>query len=253
MKIAALVTAAAFSFLSSTIAVGMPLSLEVNPNESNLNTTVQLLNGPPILSSVGTPTLSGSLNVLVGSQVPADYATVAVTGSNIALGTANMVINLGPTAGSLTFVLSGGQLAINTDSQPLSGDASSYSFDVAETSSFDLTAGTLSHVGSGILGGQFGTDSLNLVSEPLATSPIITGLGNLTAVHDVLTNEVFVTLTLPVNTTGEFTSGNVEGQFNLTGVIVATAVYAVPEPAGLALLALASVALIPAVCRARRK
>lgn len=251
MKTAVIATVTACCLLVSSVAVAMPLSLQVDSTESNLDIVIQLTDNFPIPSSVGLPELTGSVNITTGGLLPNEYGSVEVTGSNIAMNDSSMVIDLGAFGGSLSFSLSGAQLNATTDPQVLVGGPANFSFDLG-SANYILNAGTLSYVGAGTLGGSFGSDSLDLTLQPLATSLLTPTGGLLETVFDELTKQVFVTLTLPVESSGPFEFGNVEAQLSMTGVIVATGVYVVPEPTGLVLLGLAGLGLIPALRRHRK-
>ncbi len=255
-----------FAALSITLAAVLGFGIQ-NANAASVSPTLTLTTDSSLtvfVSTLGGATtgslvsqLSGTLDVTIDDQTPVS-STISVDDGEIDLSDDSLFLDLSLFGGVDAATIGLGVNAITSDTVALTNTSGGLN---PFTSTFDPGAGTglaatidegvLTYNGTGPLGGILGMGTFDFTTDNLSfTLGSVGQIGLLT--QNQTGNTVDVTVSVPVSFIDQIATDPVTIDITLTGAIVATGQYIIPEPSTLVLLGLAGLGLVPAWRRIRK-
>ncbi len=249
---AAFVAVAGFGLVAKAAPIGTTLTLTT---DSSLTVFVSTLGGAT--TGALTTAASGTADVTFDDAAPPS-STIEITDAEVDLADGSIFLDLSLFGGVEAALIGAGINTLTTDAAALTETAP---LGNPFTSTFDPGAGTgltasidegaLTYNGTGALGGILGMGTFDFATDPLSFS-----LGSVGQIGLVTQSQsgtlVDVTVSVPVSFSDQIATDPVTIDVVVSGQLILTGSYIIPEPSTLVLLGLAGLGLVPVWRRIRK-
>lgn len=248
---------------SDTSTNAAPVNLQLTLTTDSAGTFVLSFLGGVVTSSVPFD-FSGSIDVTIDDSLDADLINdstgIAITGANINIADVTVDVDasfLGGLIGEfigveINTLTSNGNIPLTTT---VPANPFEYTFDPGGGAPTQLSIddGLFTYIGTGPAGGVDGIGVFDFSTDPIdATLGSVGQFGMVTQAAVVSDGLVYVTVSAPITFSDFLATDPATVGADLSGTLVATGVYPIPEPSTVVLLGIAIVGLLPLWRRLRK-
>lgn len=261
LSLTCLALAAVVGFAQSAKAAPANFQLTLS-SDTNVILFVNALSGT-ITASVPfglTGTIDAEITDGLTNETSNDSTSLALVGADIDIADVSISLPAGflggvdaeITGAGINTLTTNGGVALNSTN---GANAWTYTFDpgAGSPTTLEIDEGLFTYLGTGPVGGVLGSGTLDFNADPLSADiPSLGQVGTVTQNAVVSDGYVYVTISAPLTFADEVLTDPVSVAVDLSGALVATGMYPIPEPSTVVLLGIAMVGLIPVWRRIRK-